>query len=51
MREPDRTTGDLAKLLEEMPIYQGHPALDEADLDFDLGVACDITDTDCESCQ
>lgn len=30
--------------------YQGHPLLDEAE-DFELGAACELGDTDCESCQ
>jgi len=28
---------------------EGHA--EEAELDFELGAACDLTDTDCESCQ
>lgn len=49
MRESE-STGELAQLLEQIPIYQGHPLLDGAE-DFELGEACELGDTDCESCQ
>jgi hypothetical protein len=35
---------------QSIALYQGHPLLDGAE-DFELGEACELGDTDCESCQ